>query len=189
MESEEILAEKIRKGDAEAYEHVFKTWYAPLCRYGWTILKDKEEAEDVVQQVFISLWEKRETLEVKVSLKSLLYKYVYNAGLNRVQQKKVRSNYAKEAQVVQLNYTEAEKKLEEKELSNKIEKSIDGLPEQCAKIFRMSRFQHLKYQEIADQMGLSVKTVENQMGKALKLLRENLKEYLPFVLFFIFLQK
>jgi len=69
-----------------------------------------------------------------------------------------------------------------KELQKKINSSIDGLPEQCAKIFKMSRFEYLKYQEIADRLNISVKTVENQMGKALKILRENMKEYLVVVL-------
>lgn len=185
MENEEILSQNLRSGNVETYEMVFKAWYKALCKalcqYAWTFLKDKDEAEDIVQQVFISFWEKRGELEIKNSVKSLLYKSVCNASLNRIKQKNVRSSYAKEAKVLQLNSSE-QSSIEEKELRRKIESTIEELPEQCRKIFRMSRFEQKKYQEIADELKLSVKTVENQMGKALKILREQLKDYLPLLL-------
>jgi RNA polymerase sigma-70 factor (ECF subfamily) len=76
-------------------------------------------------------------------------------------------------------------KLEQKELRKRLDAAIDLLPEQCGKIFKMSRYEHLKYQEIAEQLGLSIKTVENQMGKALKILRQQLKEYLPLLIIFL----
>lgn len=167
--------------DLRTYEIIFNKYYQALVNYAYTILKDNDESEDVVQRVFVSIWEKRESIQVHTSLKALLYKAVYNSCLNVIKQQKVRTNYNKEIQFRSENFTVSET-IQQKELQQRIEQAIGSLPEQCAKIFRMSRFDNLKYQEIADKLHLSVKTVENQMGKALKLMREQLKDYLPFIL-------
>ncbi len=165
---------------------IFNQYYQPLVQYGNTFMKDLDEAEDVVQQVFVSVWEKRESTEIHTSLRALLYRAVHNACLNRIKQQKVRRDYAQSE--VQNHHDHAvSDPLQEKELQQKIEEAVSLLPEQCAKIFRMSRFEQLKYQEIADKLGLSIKTIENQMGKALKLMRENLREYLPVLIFFFLL--
>lgn len=165
---------------------IFNQYYQPLVQYGNTFMKDLDEAEDVVQQVFVSVWEKRESTEIHTSLRALLYKAVHNACLNRIKQQKVRRDFAQSEMAGNTEASVADP-LQAKELQQKIEEAIGELPEQCAKIFRMSRFEQLKYQEIADQLQLSVKTVENQMGKALKLMRESLKEYLPVLIFFFLL--
>lgn len=168
-----------------AFKALFETHYSELIRYACTLLKDSDEAEDIVQQVFVSFWEKRMELEVHTSARALLYRSVHNSCLNRLKQWQVRTKYAGEVKrqgtVINLN-----NELYRKELEVKIEAAISTLPEQCAKIFKMSRFDQLKYQEIADALGLSVKTVENQMGKALKLMREHLKEYLPLALILLY---
>lgn len=163
---------------------IFNQYYRPLVQYGNTFMKDLDEAEDLVQQVFVSVWEKRETTEIHTSLRALLYKAVHNACLNRIKQQKVRRDFAQSEIVSQPSESVADP-VQEKELQQQIEDAVALMPEQCAKIFRMSRFEQLKYQEIADQLGLSVKTVENQMGKALKLMRESLKDYLPVFIFFL----
>lgn len=162
---------------------VFNQYYQPLVQYGNTFMKDLDEAEDLVQQVFVSVWEKRETTEIHTSLRALLYKAVHNACLNRIKQQKVRRDFA-QAEFMTQTQESASDPVQEKELQQKIEDAVNLLPEQCAKIFRMSRYEQLKYQEIADELGLSVKTVENQMGKALKLMRERLKDYLPVLILF-----
>lgn len=181
MEQDKEVIEQFRSGNVEAFESVFHAYYKPLVNYAKTILRDTDDAEDIVQQVFIAVWEKRATTEIHTSLRALLYKSVHNACLNRLKQQQVRSGYAKE--VIQLHREQGvtEDRVQQKELQQKIEDALDQLPEQCAKIFKMSRFEQLKYQEIADKLGLSVKTVENQMGKALKIMREQLKDYLPFL--------
>ncbi len=180
LETEKEVIEQFRNGSEAAFEQVFRAYYKALASYARTILKDLDDAEDMVQQVFISLWEKRAAIEVHTSLKSFLYRAVHNACLNRLKQRAVRSNYARETVQLHQENLATDDKLQQKELQVKIEAALDTLPEQCAKIFKMSRFERLKYQEIADELGLSVKTVENQMGKALKLMREQLKDYLPF---------
>ncbi len=164
-------------------EEVFQAYYKPLVVYAKTILKDMDEAEDVVQQVFITIWEKQIKNEIHTSVRALLYKSVYNTCLNRIKQQVVRTRYANDLKQLQPILTEDG--LQQKELQKKIEQALDKLPEQCAKIFKMSRFEKLKYQEIADQLHLSVKTVENQMGKALSIMRNELKEYLHIALLII----
>ena len=181
MEKETDLLHKVKLGDVEAFEAVFNSHYAPLVGYGRTIIKDSDEAEDIVQQVFISIWEKRSDMEIHTSLRGLLYRSVHNACLNRIKHNKVRISYAKELTLTSSSsFTQED--IRQKELQKRIDDAVALLPEQCGKIFKMSRFDELKYQEIADQLGLSVKTVENQMGKALKIMRESLKDYLPALL-------
>lgn len=162
---------------------VFREYYQPLVRYGHTFLRDSAETEDVVQQVFVSLWEKREQTDIHTSIRSVLYASVRNACLNKLKHQKVRDAYATEVKHTQTD-EDVSDSAQLNELNQRIEEAISDLPEQCARIFRMSRFEQLRYQEIADQLGISVKTVENQMGKALKRVRESLADYLPLLLLF-----
>ncbi len=166
---------------------VFRDYYTPLVRYGNTFLKDTDETEDVVQQVFVSMWEKRAQLDIHTSVRAVLYRAVHNACLNRLKHQKVRRDYAGDWKNTQSD-SEQTDALEAAELQERINRAIETMPEQCARIFKMSRFEQLKYQEIADQLGLSVKTVENQMGKALKIIREALKDYLPLFILFLLQQ-
>ena len=174
-------------GDLTTFEMVFRDYYTPLVRYGNTFLKDTDETEDVVQQVFVSLWEKRTQLDIHTSVRAVLYRAVHNACLNRLKHQKVHRDYAGDWKNTQSD-SEQTDVLEAAELQQRINRAIEGMPEQCARIFKMSRFEQLKYQEIADQLGLSVKTVENQMGKALKIIREALKDYLPLFILFLLQQ-
>lgn len=172
-------------GDLNTFEMVFRDYYKPLVRYGNTFLKDSDETEDIVQQVFVSLWEKRTQLDIHTSIRAVLYKSVQNACLNKIKHLKVRSVYAEDWKATQ-QVEETSDSVQVNELNDRIHLAINSMPEQCGRIFKMSRFEQLRYQEIADELGLSVKTVENQMGKALKIVREELKDYLPLlILFFI----
>lgn len=145
-----------------------------------------DDAEDIVQQLFVTLWDKKGIPDVNGSLKSYLYTSVYNSSLNKLKQLKVRDSYASEMAVISEGLTAAANEaFEQKETAKRIDMAIAKLPEQCKLIFKMSRIQQLKYQEIADHLGLSVKTVEAQMGKALKHMRTELKDYLPAVLLYI----
>lgn len=183
VEQQELIAQFVA-GDLNAFEMVFREYYKPLVRYGTTFLRDPDEAEDIVQQVFVSMWEKRSQQDIHTSVRALLYKAVHNACLNRIKHRKVRSAYAEELKATQ-SQEETSDVVQTKELDEKIRSAIATLPEQCARIFSMSRFEQLRYQEIADQLGLSVKTVENQMGKALRIIREQLKDYLPLLILFL----
>lgn len=172
------LETEIRLDDPKAFEQVFNLYYEALVIYGRSILRDQDEAEDIVQQVFVNTWEKRDETEIHTSVRALLYKSVHNACLNRIKHEKIKRNHADHELYVNTMVSQTDH-LSHKELQLKVEDAINALPEQCAKIFRMSRFEELKYKEIAEQLGLSVKTIENQMGKALKILRIKLQDYLP----------
>lgn len=167
----------LRNGDEKTFELVFRKYYESLCHYAYMLLQDNDLSEDVVQKVFVNLWEKRANLKVEVSLKSYLYKSVYNNSMNEIKHQKVVQNHKKDLNTNDL-LVEPVGQVTTKELEKSIEKALLALPEQCRLIFKMSRFEELKYKEIASVLGVSPKTVENQMGKALRLMRENLSEFL-----------
>lgn len=178
----------ISKGDKPAFEQAFRAYYQPLCNYAVPLIKDKDEAEEVVQNVFFNIWNKRGALEIHASLKSYLYKAVHNDCLNKLKHGRVRAIYAEDFRNISTDSIEnASDSLQAKELNSKINMAIEGLPEQCGNVFRLSRFENLKYIEIATQLNISVKTVENHMGKALKILREQLKDYLPVLFWLLFI--
>ena len=178
----------IKEGQETAFEMIFKTYYQPLCRYAYSFLSDKEEAEEVVQSAFITIWEKRSTLEVQTSFKSYLYRMVRNACLNVIKHSKVKQQHVAQALAGgEPQHEHVTETVHSSELEIRISDAMKTLPEQCRLVFQLSRFEELKYQEIADQLNISVKTVENHMGKALKLMRVQLREYLPMILISVYL--
>lgn len=161
---------------------MFRELYQPLCRYAYSFVSDHEEAEEIVQASFIGIWEKRQTIDIDTSLKAYLYRVVRNASLNVIKHGKVKQIYLEQSEFTAEKTTDAtEQALITDELERKIFSAIQTLPEQCRLIFKLSRFEEMKYQEIANQLNISIKTVENQMGKALKIMREQLREYLPLI--------
>jgi RNA polymerase sigma-70 factor (family 1) len=181
--SEQEIIGAIREGNERIFEETFRKYYQSLCNYANSILKEMDEAEEVVQNLFLSIWEKRSDLEINISLKSYLYRAVHNHCLNRIKHLKVREEYQQYAvNFYDASYESVSQTVMKNELETKIEEAIKKLPEQCRLIFRMSRFEELKYHEIAEQLELSPKTVENQIGKALKILRVELAEYLPLII-------
>ena len=179
LSDQEILS-AIQLGNERVFEAVFRQHYNALCQYGYSFLKDWDDTEEVVQAVFLVIWEKRGTLEINLSLKSYLYRAVHNRCLNRIKHLAVQAEHRNQMEAEPVQAFEAPAQLlMANELSDRLQEVIQLLPEQCRLIFTMSRFDELKYQEIADRLGLSIKTVENQIGKALRILRTELAEYLP----------
>lgn len=177
-DSDILLA--IQQGNERIFEVIFRKHYQPLCNYACGILKDMDDSEEIVQQIFTKLWEQRSEIEITVSLKSYLYRAVHNTCLNRIKHLKIQETYRQHVgEFLETNHDSVTDILDGKELEQRIANAIEKLPDQCKLIFRMSRFEELKYQEIANQLGLSVKTIENQIGKALKILRLELSDYLP----------
>ncbi len=182
---DQAIGTLLSKRDETAFEQVFKTHFKRLHAYAFTILRDEMEAEEMVQQVFFKLWERNENLSLTGSVSAYLYRAVHNESLNYIKHQKVRSNHQLHIAYSMKNEVEhPAKEILRGELEKKIHSALNELPEQCRTIFQMSRFDELKYREIADKLGISVKTVENQMGKALKLLREKLVDFLVFILLF-----
>ncbi len=181
--SDKEIAEALQAGNENVFEQVFRLHYQRLWNYAAGILNDMDEAEEVVQQMFLNVWEKRTVIEISVSFKSYLYRAVHNACLNKLKQNKVRKLYADEQiQTTEEAYEHTSQTILKTELEKQIHNAINALPEQCRLVFKLSRFEEMKYAEIATHLGISVKTVENHMGKALKIMREQLKDYLPVIM-------
>ena len=173
----------LKEGNLTTFEMYFRTYYQPLCQYAYTFVNDKDEAEEIVQNTFLSLWEKRQNIEIRTSLKSYLYTMVRNACLNLIKHEKIKLRHAQEQLATGDHAANAvTDNVLGNELEVRIQAAVQKLPEQCRLIFKMSRFEELKYAEIAEQLNLSIKTVENQMGKALKIMREELKDYMPLII-------
>ena len=182
----ESIGTLLAQRDEAAFEQMFKTHFKRLHAYAFTILRDEIQAEEMVQQVFFKLWERNENLSLTGSISSYLYRAVHNESLNYIKHQKVRSNHQLNVAYSMKNEVEhPAKKIMAGELEKKIHTALNELPEQCRTIFQMSRFDELKYREIADKLGISVKTVENQMSKAFRLLRVKLVDFLIFILLFI----
>ncbi|MNJ98082.1 ECF RNA polymerase sigma factor SigW [compost metagenome] len=178
----------IRKGSEAAFEKVFKLYFKNLHAYAYTFIKDDIMSEEIVQNVFFRIWEKRDILQIDDSLKAYLYRSVHNESLNYIKHQKVKSSFQVHySNQMESSYSDVSDEIVAAELETKIQLAINELPQQCRIIFQLSRFEQLKYQQIADQLNISVKTVENQMGKALKVLRLKLVDYLPLLLFSLYL--
>jgi RNA polymerase sigma-70 factor (ECF subfamily) len=180
---EQQQIEALTAGDETAFEMIFRTYYQPLCSYAYTFLQDKEEAEEIVQGTFLSVWEKRDTLTIHTAVRPYLYAMVRNACLNVIKHEKIKQKHAvEEVALAPHSHDSVTHAVASSELEAKIQDAMEKLPEQCRLVFKLSRFEELKYAEIAEQLDISVKTVENHMGKALKIMREQLKDYLPLLL-------
>lgn len=180
-----INPDSISQLDETTYEILFRAYYAGLCGYARKYVAESEVAEEIVQDIFVLLWEKRETLAIKSSFKSYLFRAVNNKCLNYLKHQQVRNTYQAHAQQADpVHAAPSDDLLAAQELEHKILATLSSLPKQRRKIFQMSRYEGLKYREIAEKLNLSPKTVEVQMGKALKTLRNALKDYLYSFLFF-----
>ncbi len=180
---------KLKDGDEQAFKVLFQKYYSSLCHFARQFLGDKELAEETVQDMFVKIWEKRASLNVETSFKNYLFRSVRNHCLNQIQHEKIKQQYATKILETAHQEIDQDQYYLEVDLLQRIEKSIDSLPPKRQEIFRLSREQGLKYKEIADTLKISVKTVEAQMGLALKYLRDELKDYDKHLITLLFLFK
>ena len=170
--------QRIQKGNIKAYEQLFRKYYEQLCQWAYQYLHDRDSSEEVVQDLFYNIWLKREDLDFRVSVKSYLYQSISNNCKMILRQKKrrseIESNLASESRMS----TEPEDLLETEEINDIVNRTLINLPERSATIFKMSRFEGMKYSEIAEKLNISVKTVEANMSKALAMFRQNLEKYI-----------
>lgn len=167
------------------FEELFNLHYSNLCAYANNFLKELEASEEVVQEVLFKVWTNRDKLEITTSIQSYLFRAVRNSCLNVIKHVNIREEYKiHNERVIEMEERSQEDEVIISELEQKIREAIDLLPTERKKVFIMSRYDGLKYKEIAEKLKISVKTVENQMGSALKFLRIELKDYMPWVILF-----
>jgi RNA polymerase sigma-70 factor, ECF subfamily len=169
-----VLWNKIKSGEKGTFEILFQSYYPPLCLFAKRYTHDMTLAREVVQDLFVYLWEHREDLSIHNSLKSYLYRAVRFNAIRRIENEKklgIRMDIMPES-----NDSEFNDHLEYAELQSSILCAIEALPNQCQNIFKLSRFEQLKYSEIAEKLNLSVKTIEAQISKALRMIHESLDE-------------
>jgi RNA polymerase sigma-70 factor (ECF subfamily) len=165
-------------GDMFAFDALFKQYYAPLVVYACKYVSNVDTAREIVQDFFVKLYEKRETLSIDISVKSYLYRSVYNCCINYINQKNIQDKHLKSIDLDRVDEENLESEINTVELQQQIFLAINSLPAKCRRIFKMNRYEGLKNEEIAHQLNLSKRTVETQISKALKILRKRLSDYL-----------
>jgi RNA polymerase sigma-70 factor (ECF subfamily) len=176
----------LRKGDKKAYEAVYDEFFGVLYHLCLNYLHDEKVAEELVQDTFMKLWEIRETLNDQINIRNFLYTITKNNCLNYLRNQKISLKHQENMKYLemQFNYEALERLgnyLQFEELRNKIDEAISKLPAEVIETFKLSRFEELSYREIAEQQGISIKTVEARISKALRILRVELRDYLPMV--------
>ena len=188
IESDQLLL-SLQGGDEYTFANVFRNYYPSLINYAGRILKDDELANDVVQDTFCRLYENRASITIRFSLKSYLYRSVYNGCIDLVRHRKVTNAYV-DAEMLDFYFSriiqlpEAELKMLDKDIGQAIQQAIDNLPDRCREIFCLSKLEGLSNKQIAEQLEISVKTVETQMSTAFVRLRKEL-EWLLLIIFSI----
>lgn len=187
------IIQQLKNGNKDAFEYVFRQYFVKLCSYAQSILKKKEAAEEIVEDLFLYLWENCHDINITDSLPSYLFKSVHNRCLKYLRHLEVEQRYIDKQQKIYLDndtgemispdYPEAN--LISKELEQSIKKAVSNLPDQCREVFIQQRINNLTYKEIAEKLEISVNTVKTQMARALQKLRSELKEYLPAIHIFI----
>jgi len=167
-----LIFKKIKEGDIQAFESLFRSYYEPLCRYSYQLIKDIETAKEIVQELFYIIWKERKSLAIFTSVNGYLYRSVKNKSIQYLQKVKIREDYRD----LNSGYTDIEtytpqEELEYNELERHLQETLFLLPERRRKIFQLNRMEGKKYNEIAQELNISVKTVEAEISKALGELR------------------
>jgi RNA polymerase sigma-70 factor (ECF subfamily) len=177
MDDGELLR-RIQAGDEAAYDTAFRAWYPVIVRVAAAVLRDEDAAEEVAQEVMVQLWQRRHVVDVDTPLKAYLLRAVRNRSLNHIRHLKVRRDAEPDVELTYNAPLSADMPSGAKELAAAAKLAVSQLPPRCREIFELSRIDGLKYSEIAEALDISQKTVEAQMGKALRILRERLAEWL-----------
>jgi RNA polymerase sigma-70 factor (family 1) len=167
----------LQTGNLDNFEGLFKQYYAPLVVYACKFVSETDVAREIVQDFFVRLYEKRLSLTIDTSLKSYLYRSVYNCCMNYINQRSIQDKHIKNIDQERNIEDNLENEINSVELQNRIYSLIEALPPKCKRIFKMNRLEGLKNDEIAIRLNLSKRTVETQISKALKILRKKLSDY------------
>jgi RNA polymerase sigma-70 factor (ECF subfamily) len=181
--NDENLFFLLKEGNPIAYKKIYDRYKYALYIHAYRMLKDEEEAKDLIQELFVVLWDKRESIDVRMSLSAYLYGAVKNRVLDLIAHKKIRDNYEVSLQsFLTAGNCITDYALREKELSSIIEREIAYLPSKMRNVFELSRNEHLSYKEIAAKLDISDKTVKKQVNNAIKILRLKLGSLYVFFL-------
>lgn len=172
------LLERLRRGDSAAFDAIFRTWYASLVGMAERMLGRRAVAEEIVQDVMLELWRRRETLAAEGSPQAYLFQSTRNRVLNHLRHVKVEQRGEPHIVASASSGPRVDAAVAAEELEAAVTRAVAELPDRCREVFELSRVHGLRYAEIAETLGVSVKTVEAQMGKALRLLRERLAPWL-----------
>ncbi len=177
--SEQLWLAQLRAGDESALRRIFDRHYALLMGDIYRIVPDEDTCQDLAQEVFVELWKKRAELDIHTSLRAYLRRAAVNRALNYLKTSRRFSFDEPEniANTADTSEHDIRHKNEQDSLEKALHEAIDTLPEKCRLVFSLSRFEHLSHREIAEQLGISVKTIENQITKAMKLLRQALLQH------------
>lgn len=178
IQNEPELIASVNLGSKDAFVEIYRTHFSGLCDFTFYITRDAEVAKELVQDMFLAIWEQRQNWSPHGSIRSYLYKAVKNRSLDHLNHQKVVRKYEKNNQHIEEDIRQQDDQVTQKELAAAIDREIERLPEKCRMIFVMSRQQGLTYNEIAEVQGVSIKTVETQIGRALKKLRTSLRHFL-----------
>ena len=178
MEPHDLL-DRLRTGDEAAFDAIFRTWYAPLVRLAHGLLSSRAVAEEIVQDVMLELWRRREGLAPNSSVQAYLFQSTRNRALNHLRHEKVERRSEPHVSGPSPGGAPAPAQLVADEIEVALRDAVAGLPQRTREVFELSRVRGLRYSEIALTLGISVKTVEAQMGRALRTLRERLAPWLP----------
>jgi RNA polymerase sigma-70 factor (ECF subfamily) len=180
----DLLAMRIKNGDEQAFELLFRKYYIHLCRFANKYLNNPDESKETVQEVFAKIWEGRDSIDPEESLNAYVFRITHNISINKLRRRQVESRYCEIYRFVYIDHHEETpyEALIGNELNEKITSAVSKMPPKCRKIFDLNRTDGLKYSEIANQLSISVKTVEAHMSKALNIVRLELKDYLKIML-------
>lgn len=171
---------EMKLGSNSSFNYFFESYYSGLCIYANKYTGDLSTSEEVVQDIFVRFWEKRQSIDIENSVRLYLFKAVYNQCMNFMKHKKIENNFRWQNTFEADNLPEGQWSLfNESELRYVLDQALSRLPARCKEIFELSRFDNLKNKEIAEKLRITEKTVENQITKALKILRKELKDFLP----------
>ena len=184
--SDEELMHEIKAGNMLAFDELYRKYIRRLYRFSYSILKSREEAENIVQNVFLNLWQNREKAEKISSVKYYVFTIAYNSAISIIRKKARESQFIEYVKTLQdMKEEPVDLQFEYKELDERVSAIINSLPVRQKEVYQLHRIGGLKYAEISERLNISINTIENHMSRALKTIREKLGNYsLPVILFF-----
>ena len=186
--SDEELMQEIKAGNMFAFDALYEKYCKRVYKFAYSILKTREEAENLMQDVFLNLWENRHKVEKGSSVKSYVFTITYNSAISIIRKKARESEFVEYLKAVQkINVDPVDMVLEYNELTNKLDEIIYSLPKRQKEVYLLHKVEALKYNEIAERLHISVNTIENHMSRVLKTIREKLGNYSLIAILFVFL--